>query len=316
MSEGSIGGLRPPGALRPALRWLWRHQPNASFLLLRHRLLHGRFPRLFPPRTMNEKVLWRLLFDRRPVLRRFADKLAARGFVAERLGGDHLLPRLHAVFDRAEDAATLALPPRFVAKPTHGSHWILIEDGTRPPDRAALQAAAAQWLATDYHTGTREWAYRGLPRRVLVEEHLGQGDGVPTDYKFFCFEGRVAWVQALSGRFRDLRESTFDRDWRPVPMHYGAPPPDRPEPRPARLGAMLEVAEALSRGMDFLRVDLYDLPQGIRFGELTVYPSAAQARFDPPDWDEAFGRPWRFGRFGPRRPVEGGEVADGRLQSA
>jgi hypothetical protein len=79
---------------------------------------------------------------------------------------------------------------------------------------------------------------------------------------------------------------------------------------------MLEVAEALSRGMDFLRVDLFDLTQGIRFGEFTVYPSAAQAGFDPPAWDEAFGRPWRFGRFGPRRAAADGDVADGRLQSA
>jgi hypothetical protein len=285
--------------LRPALRWLWRKQPDAAFLVLRHRLIHGRFPRLFPPRTMNEKVVWRMLFDRRPILRTFVDKLAVRDFVATCLGSDALLPRLHAVLERAEALDGLDLPERFVAKPSHGSHWVWIQDGSKPLDRAALQEAARGWLATDYHAEHREWACKGVPRRLLIEEYLGQDGQVPKDYKIACFNGRATYVQVLSGHFRDLRESNFDRDWRPIPMRDSAELPDVPIPCPPRFAQMIEVAERLSKGMDFLRVDLCHLEDGLRFGELTVYPSGAQDRFDPPQWDEIFGRDWQFGRRGP-----------------
>ena len=43
--------------------------------------VHGRLPNILRPRTFNEKVIWRSLFDRRPILRQFSDKYAVRPFV-------------------------------------------------------------------------------------------------------------------------------------------------------------------------------------------------------------------------------------------
>lgn len=299
-----LDALRRIAPLRPLLRLVWRNQPDASFLVLRHLLVHGRLPRLHDPQGITDKLLWRLLFDRRPILRRFVDKCAARAFVRERLGDEALLPRLHAVLDGAEALQDLALPDRFVAKPSHGSGWVWVEDGTRPPDRDGLAAAARHWLATDYHAVSREWAYRGLPRRLLVEEHLGEGDGLPADYKFFCYDGRALFCRVLRGRFAEQREMFYDRDWRPLPLTWSWARAEAPDPPPARLGEMLAVADQLSEGMDFLRVDLFHLARGVRFGELTPYPSGAQARIDPPDWDLRLGEPWRLDRAAARRGAE------------
>ena len=47
----------------------------------------GYTPNLSSPNTFNEKVLHRMLFDRRPILTTFADKLAVRDYVKQKLAG-------------------------------------------------------------------------------------------------------------------------------------------------------------------------------------------------------------------------------------
>ena len=42
---------------------------------------------------------------------------------------------------------------------------------------------------------------------------------------------------------------------------------------------MMKVAEALAAGFAFVRVDLYDTPGGVYFGELTFTPGAGMDHF-------------------------------------
>ena len=68
----------------------------------------------------------------------------------------------------------------------------------------------------------------------------------------------------------------------------GRPPP----PRPARLEELLDLAERLAAGVDFVRVDLYDLPQRIVFGELSSFPAGGDSPFYPESFNAEFGRHW------------------------
>ena len=67
-------------------------------------------------------------------------------------------------------------------------------------------------------------------------------------------------------------------------------------PRPARLDEMLEIAARLGAETDFVRVDLYHLPDRVIFGELTNYPAGGDSPFEPESWNTAFGEPWRVPR--------------------
>ena len=62
--------------------------------------------------------------------------------------------------------------------------------------------------------------------------------------------------------------------------------------RPTNFGKMLELAERLSAGIDFLRVDLYDMEDRVLVGELTPYPLAGRQRFAPESLDGLFGSWW------------------------
>ena len=143
----------------------------------------------------------------------------------------------------------------------------------------------------------REWVYGRMPRRVIVEELLTGADGaIPDDYKFFVFHGRCAFVQVDGGRFGRRTQDFFRPDWQHLPLR-GGPPRAEPRPvRPACLAEMIEVAERLGVGTDFVRVDLYDVDGRVVFGELTSFPAGGDSPFDPESFDEEFGRPWTVPR--------------------
>jgi hypothetical protein len=136
-----------------------------------------------------------------------------------------------------------------------------------------------------------------MPRRIIVEEMLTDADGaVPDDYKFFVFGGNCAFIQVDSGRFGVRTQDFFRPDWQHLALS-GGPPWADPEPaKPARLSEMIDVAERLGVGTDFVRVDLYDTGGRIVFGELTSFPAGGDTPFDPESFNEEFGRPWTVPR--------------------
>ena len=52
---------------------------------------------------------------------------------------------------------------------------------------------------------------------------------------------------------------------------------------------MIELAEFLSRGFPFLRVDFYSINGFIYFGELTFYPAGGMEAYQPEKWNEIIG---------------------------
>jgi hypothetical protein len=65
---------------------------------------------------------------------------------------------------------------------------------------------------------------------------------------------------------------------------------------PPNTQLMFSLAERLGSGLDFVRVDMYNVDGRIVFGEFTNYPDAGLGRFDPPEFDEVLGRKWRVPR--------------------
>jgi hypothetical protein len=82
-------------------------------------------------------------------------------------------------------------------------------------------------------------------------------------------------------------------DWSPLDGTLVYPPPDRPEQdRPQNFELMLQWASELGLGLDFIRVDLYNLGDRVLVGELTPYPEAGRGRFQPKSLDAWLGAMW------------------------
>ncbi len=268
--------------------------PRLNTRLLFYRKF-GRFPDLDHPATLNEKLL-KLKLERYgtdPLVRQCADKLLVRDFVESR-GYGALLNRLLAVYDRPADIDWDALPERFALKWNFGCGYNLI-----CPDKAALDRAQAlrqlkAWGREPFWAYYSELQYQHMEKKLLAEEFIGGADGsLPEDYKFYCFDGHAHCVLLCQGREEGWpRFYFFDRSFtllRINPDSQAAPADFAPE-KPAGLDEAFRVADRLSAGFPFVRVDLYLTPQGVRFGEMTFTPSAAMDNRRLPETDRMFGQ--------------------------
>ena len=79
--------------LNQLIYWLPDHPTiNRWIISARYFYVYKRLPNLVNPERHTEKIQRRKLLDRNPLLPILQDKLAARDYVAERIGADYLVP--------------------------------------------------------------------------------------------------------------------------------------------------------------------------------------------------------------------------------
>jgi hypothetical protein len=257
-----------------------------------HKGQHGRYPNLIRPRTFNEWIARRKALDRRSILTCFADKYAVRSYVAERVG-PHLLTELYWVTRDPTDIPFERLPNSFVVKPTHGSGWVNVVRDKSRLDREALMKQCRTWLDSDYYRLRREWPYKNVVPRVIIEEFIDNGTAEPaSDCRFYVFGGSVELIQVDAGRFVRHERAFLDRHWNELPIRMRYPPIAGGVPKPWHLVEMLRIAELLGKDMDFVRVDLYDTESRIYFGEITTTPVNGCGQFEPQSMDVQLGKCW------------------------
>jgi hypothetical protein len=272
----------------------WRRRAAArlvgdrDYLSRLYRRQFGRRPDLDAPRGFNEKILVKILHDRRAYLTAFADKLRVRGHVAATAPA-LACPALYWWSARADALPFAALPDAFALKANHGSGWNILVARKAEVRRDDLVAAARRWLRSDFTIVGREWSYRNVHRAVYAEALLAGPDGAsPPDCKLFVFNGRVRVVQVDAGRQTHHTQVLYDEHWNPIEGTVAAAP-GRPPPPPSALPTMIAAAEALSLGVDFVRVDLYERDGVVWFGELTNSPNKGLSPFRPATLDRRFG---------------------------
>lgn len=199
---------------------------------------------------------------------------------------------------------------RCVVKPVQGASSrgvlaLLPHDDGRWLDLNDLQAGARDWeTLRDYLQDLVD--ARRISNRFLVEE-LIEGPTeheLPLDWKLVCIGGEVAFSWARDRRnsraLTDSRYRHFSRSWEDLgPLRY----PDKHDPTipaPHHPNELVAVAETIARALPttFVRVDLYDPPSGVVFGEITpqsgspLWLGPALDRECGERWDRAEARSW------------------------
>jgi hypothetical protein len=270
-----------------------RFVSDRDYLARLYRAQFGRWPDLDQPAGFNEKILVKILNDRRPYLTLFSDKLRVRGYV-RRTAPMLRLPSLYWWSDRAEGLPFEALPNEFVLKANHGSGWNCVVQDKRALRRRDLVRLGRSWLKSDFTLVGREWAYKNIRRAVFTEQLLRDGGrAAPPDYKLFVFGGKVRFIQVDRDRFTRHTQVLYDECWNRIEGTVAAAPGE-PVSRPASLASMLEAAELLSAAVDFVRVDLYEIDGNAYFGELTNSPNKGLSPFRPPSLDQVLGSHFRL----------------------
>lgn len=97
------------------------------------------------------------------------------------------------------------------------------------------------------------------------------------DYKFFCFDGVAESVMVCTERETGHPKFYFfDKDWKL--KRYNIRGKEAPEgftlPKPDCIDEMFSIAQKLSQGIPYVRVDLYCIDGLVYFGEMTFYPDS------------------------------------------
>jgi len=272
---------------RLAKRILFRFSP-VWFYKLRYRLLTGRWPNLFNPKTFDEKLACLMLFDSNPLKSCLADKYLLRRHMAES-GLAHLLPDLLGVYDRPASIPFADLPERFVLKCTHGSGFNLVCTDKRQFDAESARQKLACWMNTDFSHVNGEIHYAAITPRIIAEAFLGdEAGGLPLNYKFFCFSGTPRCVMVCVPEDQDGRKTKYyfyDAAWtRKLPYNRLDPNPSEDIGKPEGYDIMQKAAVKLARPFAFVRVDFYSFRGRAFVGEMTFTPSAC---VDPDLTDQA-----------------------------
>lgn len=245
------------------------------------------------PVTFDEKIQWMKIYDRDPLKRKLADKVEVRDYVKSEIGESYLTPVIGIVdfFDQIDFGK---LPDQFVLKCNHGSGWNEIVRDKSKMDIPKIKRNFDYWMSLDYAFFSGfEMHYKDMERKILIEQYIEQLDGNLYDYKIHCFMGVPKVIQVIGNR--DIQNHTakqafYDTLWNRLDMDTGDYPQYSNEILPPfKLDEMLEIAQKLSKPFRYVRIDLYDINNQIKFGEFTFTPNSGIHQWSSESIDKEWG---------------------------
>lgn len=246
------------------------------------------------PQLPNEKFFWRKIFDHDPRFIIASDKIASKEWIIAQ-GINVKIPRtLWTGTDASQIPDDLWQRPIYI-KGAHG--WRMNIPVLTPPntaERDAIIAAANSFLELGHGEAAYEWAYFGVPRRLMVEEAITPGRSL-VEVKYYTFgrsvelfmitrqgppETAARWVKQANGGYARVNKATTSSK-----IIDKAPLPDA-----AFKG--LEIASAIGGHFDHMRVDTYIDGDDVILGELTVYNMTGRVAVNGGDPNDHFNRSW------------------------
>lgn len=266
------------------LSWL----PDKLYLSLRFRCQMGYWIDWKNPKTFSEKIQWLKIYNRKPEYTTMVDKYAVKQYVADRIGEKYIIPTL-GVWENFDDIDFSTLPRQFVLKTTHGGGGggVVICRDKSSFDKVKAKNIIEKSMKGDIYKSLREWPYKNVPKHIIAEKFMtSEKYSMPAelrDYKFFCFNGKVRFFKIDFGRFIEHHANYYSPEGELLDFGEVNVPrmPEVTLEIPSNISEMIKIAEVLSKGMPFLRVDLYDINGNIKFGECTFYPASGTGPWEP-----------------------------------
>lgn len=176
-------------------------------------------------------------------------------------------------------------------KCNHGSGWNIIVRNKAKLDIRKTVEQLTKWMTMNYaYEAGFELHYKDIIPKIIAEKYIENNNDEIYDYKCYCFNGHLYFIQFISDRKHGIKMAYFDRDWRLQQFVNNHPQIDFTVPKPDNLDKLIYLAETLSQGFPFVRVDFYRLNNGdLKFGEITFTPTSGTQDWRPPSANEMLG---------------------------
>lgn len=242
------------------------------------------------PQTLNEKINWLKLYNRKDLHTLVSDKYKVRNYVKQKIGEQYLVPLLFET-KNPKDLKPENMPDKaFIIKTNHDSSGGVIVRDKNNTDWKKIQKRFKGLLKENHYYSTREWQYKNIEPRIVVEKLLRNEDGsIPNDYKFHCFHGKMAFLNLDLDRHSNQRaRNLYDKDWNLLPCNWGRPNGKNVD-APSNFEEMKRLAEKLAEDFIYVRVDFYSVKGKTYFGEITLHQSSGFRKFWQHECDERLG---------------------------
>ncbi len=257
----------------------------------------GYVPDFNEPKTFNEKVTARMIYDRCPFYTVLADKHAVRDLVANRIGTQYLVPLL-GVHHYFEDIKFDLLPQQFVLKCTHDSGSAVICKKKDTLDMPHVKKKMNRSLSMNMYYRKREWHYKNITPKIMIEKYVELyvdqiTQSTITTCRVHCFQGKPKFIEVdITGADGIEYSNIYNTLWELQSFTVDGKkntPLDVKEP--VEFVKMLELAEQLCFKYGYSRIDFL-LTNTVYFSEITLTPNAGRMVIEPKQWDETLGLLW------------------------
>lgn len=248
------------------------------------------------PKTLNEKLQWLKINDRKDFQTIYADKYAVRKYIRDTFGEEFLIPLIsHSIDYRELKPGNLPDYP-FVIKTNHGTgNTVIVRDKTKI-DWKRLRMDYKRWLSDNYYYYEREWQYKNIKSRIIVEKMLiNKDNSLPNDYKLNFIEGKLQFIYVSVDREGTNKRNIYNPDWKPMHFTWARKGKDLSKIRgeeilpPMTLPKMIEFGSVVAKSFKYVRVDFYDVDGVLYFGEITQCHGGGFDQMLPFEYDQKFG---------------------------
>lgn len=266
---------------------------DKNYLKIKYRLIMGEKLNLNNPTKFNQKLQWLKLYDRNNKYTDLVDKAKVKDVVKKLIGEKYVI-KTYGVYKNYDEINFDELPNSFVLKPTHTSGDVFICKNKSEINHEKLKRTINKWLRRNYYYLHREWPYKNIQPRVIAEEYMKNDNDENkslTDYKVMCFNGEPQIIFTCTDRFNGgLKVTFFDLNWNKLPFSRHYPSSKDYIAKPKKLNEMISLSKKMSKNINFVRIDWYEINGQLYFGEYTFYPGSGFEEFLPKIWDEKIGK--------------------------
>lgn len=261
---------------------------DEKYLKLIYRIKFKEDLNLDKPITFNEKLNWLKINDRNPYYTKLADKIEVKKIVEEKVGKEYVNPTIKE-YNNFDEIDFEELPNKFVLKCNHNSGGLAICTDKAKFNINKAKKDINKSLKENYYYKLREWPYKEIKPRLLIEEYIEDDTEKDLkDYKFFCFNG-VPKMVYLTVKNDNIWENFYDLEFKPIDLIHGMPRYSKEFKKPENFEKMIEIATELSKNIPFVRIDLHNIKGKILFGEYTFYDWGGMMPFKDEKWDKKLG---------------------------
>ncbi len=239
------------------------------------------------PVNFNEKLQWLKLHDRKDEYTDCVDKFKVRNYIKKILGNEskkYLIPLVFYTKD-VKDLCIKNMPDYpVIIKSNHDQGGFKIIWNKNEVNWHDIQMFFLKRLKNNFYWNNREWPYKNVERRIVVEKLINDNGNLPMDVKMHCFHGKIKIIQIsrydntgikkfafFDINLNRIKKGVIDtinvKQFGDISFNF------------SNINSMFNIAKKLSMNKKYVRIDLYLHNNNIYIGEMTFFPTAGYINY-------------------------------------